>query len=203
MNKAGLGTRAEYLGPTDLATLESGQQVFVPWSIWWDFAPQQLLPETTGNWAAMRLPAWEDGGSRSGAMGGASFVIPKDAENGDLAWLFYEFLAFDPEGYAAVYGPNDIYPNGLNTSIPAYSPAADPATPLFGPIDGLGGQDLWTTAIEAGNEIPGSAPIPQWWAGAVDYLGNNLQRMFDGDLTPEQVIEQSTEEIQTNLIDRS
>lgn len=202
VQQEGLGTRAEYLNPTDIAELENGNQVFYPWAIWFSFAPQQLLPETAGDWRAMPLPAWESGGPRSGAMGGSSFVLPKDGENADLAWLFYEFLMFDEAGYTAVWGPNDVYPNGLNTSIPSYTPAADPNTPLFGPVDALGGQDLWAVATEAGAEIPGGTPIPSWWAGAVDYLGNDLQRMLDGDLTPQQVLEQSTEAIQTNLVDR-
>lgn len=198
----GLGTRAEYLSPTDIAELENGNQVFYPWAIWFDFAPQQLLPETSGDWRAMELPAWEDGGARSGAMGGSSFVLPKDGENADLAWLFYEFLMYDEAGYSAVWGANDIYPTGLNTSIPAYSPAADPSTPLFEPIEALGGQDLWAVATEAGEQIPSGTAIPAWWNGAVDYLGNDLQKMLDGDLTPAEVISSSSDGIQTNLIDR-
>jgi len=202
VRKEQLGTRAEYLGPTDIQTLDAGKQVFVPWSIWWDFAPQQLLKNTTGDWRAMALPAWTVGGARSGAMGGSSFVIPKDAKNPQLSWLFYQFLMFDKAGYSAVYGPNSVYPNGLNTSIPSYKPAANPDQPLFGTIDALGGQNLWGTAIQAGSEIPGGTPTPKWWAGAVDYLGNNLQKMLDGSMTPDQVIQQSTKDIQTNLVDR-
>ncbi|MFB6611791.1 ABC transporter substrate-binding protein [Agromyces sp. NPDC056379] len=197
-----LGTRAEYLSPTDIAELENGNQVFYPWAIWFSFAPQQLLPETSGDWRAMELPAWESGGARSGAMGGSSFVLPKGGENSDLAWLFYEFLMFDEAGYTAVWGPNDVYPTGLNTSIPSYLPAADPSAPLFEPVEALGGQDLWAVATKAGAQIPGGTPIPSWWAGAVDYLGNDVQRMLDGDLTPEQVLTGSSEAIQTNLIDR-
>ena len=196
-----LGTRAEYLSPTDIETLESGEQVLYPWAIWFSFATQQLLPETAGDWRAMPLPAWDAGGPRSGAMGGSSFVLPKEGESSELAWLFYEFLMFDEAGYTAVWRPNDVYPNGLNTSIPSYLPAMDgPA--LFGPVDALGGQDLWAVAVEAGKEIPGGAPIPPWWAGAVDYLGNDLQRMLDGDLTPAEVLAQSTQDIQANLVDR-
>ncbi|WP_100444804.1 ABC transporter substrate-binding protein [Glycomyces xiaoerkulensis] len=198
----GLGTRAEYLSPSDVGALEATDQVFYPWAIWFNFAPQQQLTETRGDWRAMPLPAWEEGGARGGAMGGSSFVLPKDGENADLAWLFYEFLMYDEAGYTAVYGPNDIYPDGLNTSIPAYEPAADPDDPLFGPIEAMGGQDLWSTAVEAGEEIPGGAPIPAWWDGAVDYLGVNIQRMLDGDMTPEEVLAQSSEDIQENLIDR-
>lgn len=202
VSKEGLGTRAEYLSPSDIGALESRDQVFYPWAIWFDYAPQQLLPQTTGEWRAMELPAWEEGGARSGAMGGSSFVLPKDGENSELAWLFYEFLMFDEAGYTAVYGPNDVYPQGLNTSIPSYEPAANPDEPLFGPLEALGGQDLWKTAVEAGQQIPGGAPIPPWWAGAVEYLGNNVQRMLDGDMTPDEVVTQSTEDIQTNLVDR-
>ncbi|WP_144875604.1 ABC transporter substrate-binding protein [Microbacterium sp. 1.5R] len=198
----GLGTRAEYLTPTDIAELENGNQVFYPWAIWFDFAPQQLLPETSGDWRAMELPAWEEGGARSGAMGGSSFVLPKDGENADLAWLFYEYLMYDEAGYSAVWGVNDIYPTGLNTSIPAYSPAADPSKPLFEPIDALGGQDLWAVATAAGAQIPSGTAIPAWWGGAVDYLGNDLQKMLDGDLTPAEVLTTSTDGIQTNLVDR-
>ncbi|GAA2131050.1 ABC transporter substrate-binding protein [Glycomyces algeriensis] len=202
VRQEGLGTRAEYLTPTDIAELDNGNQVFYPWAIWFSFAPQQVLTETSGDWRATQLPAWDAGGARSGAMGGSSFVLPKDGPNADLAWLFYEFLMFDEAGYAAVWGPGEVYPEGLATSIPSYTPAADPAKPLYAEITALGGQDLWTVATEAGAQIPGGTPTPAWWTGAVDYLGNNVQRMLDGDMTPQEVLAQSTEDIQTNLVDR-
>lgn len=202
VQKDGLGARAEYLSPTDIATLESGDQVFYPWAIWYSFATQQLLPKTSGDWRAMPLPAWEAGGARSGAMGGSSFVIPKEGKNADLAWLFYKFLMFNKAGYSAVWGASAVYPSGLNTSIPSYRPAADPAKPLFAPVDALGGQDLWAVATKAGSEIPRSVPTPTWWAGAVDYLGSDLQRMLDRELTPAEVLKKSTSDIQSNLIDR-
>ncbi|WP_269809759.1 MULTISPECIES: extracellular solute-binding protein [Kineosporia] len=203
VSKEKLGTRAEYLTPGDVGALESGDQVFYPWAIWFSFAPQQQLPKTSGDWRAMPLPAWEAGGARSGAMGGSSFVLPKAGQNSGLAWLFYEFLMFDEAGYSAVWGPSEVYPQGLNTSIPSYRPAADPAKPLFEPVEALGDQDLWATATEAGAQIPAGAPIPAWWAGAVDYLGNDVQRMLDGDLSPEQVVKQAAQNIQKNLVDRS
>lgn len=202
VRQEGLGTRAEYLTPTDIAELDNGNQVFYPWAIWFSFAPQQVLTATSGDWRATQLPAWDAGGARSGAMGGSSFVLPKDGANADLAWLFYEFLMFDEAGYAAVWGPGEVYPEGLATSIPSYTPAADPAAPLYGGITALGGQDLWTVATEAGAQIPGGTPTPAWWTGAVDYLGNNVQRMLDGDMTPQEVLAQSSEDIQTNLVDR-
>ncbi|MCV2395641.1 extracellular solute-binding protein [Actinotalea sp. M2MS4P-6] len=198
-----LGAKVEYMSPTDIASLDDGTFAFVPWAIWWDYVAQQNLTTSQGDWRAMLLPAWSEGGARSGAMGGSSFAIPKDAENPELAWLFYEFLVFDEQGYTTVYGPNDIYPGGLNTSIPSYQPALDPGTPLYEPIDALGGQDLWAVATTAADEMPGSVPTPSWWPSAVDYLGNNLQRLLDGTMTPDEVIADSTEQIQTNLVDRN
>ncbi len=202
VNEKGLGTRAEYLSPSDVGALDDELQVFYPWAIWFDFAPQQQLTKTKGNWRAMPLPAWEEGGPRSGAMGGSSFVLPREGKNSAAAFKFYEFLMFDADGYQTVWGPNSVYPNGLNTSIPAYKPALDAEKPLFKPFPEMGNQDLWGIAIEAASEIPEGTPIPAWWTGAVDFLGNNLQKMYDGDMTPQDVIAESSEEIQKNLIDR-
>jgi lactose/L-arabinose transport system substrate-binding protein len=197
-----LVTHVPYLKPADIETLDNGQQAFVPWAIWWSFAPQQLLKATKGKWRAMPLPAWTAGGARSGAMGGSSFVIPSKAKNPELAWLFYEFIAFKQAGYTAVYGPSEVYPTGLNTSIPSYLPALKPDAPLFQPVAQLGGQDLWSVAVQAGAQIPAAAPIPAWWPKSVDYLGNNLQRLIQKKIGVDDVISESAKQIQRNLVDR-
>jgi lactose/L-arabinose transport system substrate-binding protein len=197
-----LVTHTTYLDPTDLKRLDDGTQVFVPWAIWWDAAPQQLLKATKGKWRAMQLPAWSEGGSRSAVMGGSSFLIPAKAKNPELAWLFYEHLVYKKAGYTAVYGANSIYPGGLNTSIPSYKPALDPAQPLFKPFAGLGNQDLWSVAVQAGKATGAGTPLPSWWTGAVDYLGSNLQKLMQGKMTPDDVIAKSSAAIEKNLINR-
>ncbi|MBM2615814.1 sugar ABC transporter substrate-binding protein [Actinoplanes sp. LDG1-06] len=198
-----LVTHTPYLKPADIAALEDGTQAFVPWAIWFDFAPQTLLSKTKGKWRAAPLPAWTAGGARSGAMGGSSFVIPAKAKNPELAWRLYEFLTVKDEGIQAVYGPSDTYPGGLNTSVPAFLPALDAAKPLFQPVEALGGQDLWKVAVDASKTIPAAAPIPAWWAKSVDYLGNNVQRLIQGQMSVDDVIGESTKQIQRNLVDRA
>lgn len=197
-----LVSHTTYLDPTDLKLLDNGTQVFVPWAIWWDAAPQQLLKSSKGKWRAMQLPAWSEGGSRTGIMGGSSFLIPAKAKNPELAWLFYEHLVYKKEGYTAVYGPNSIYPGGLNTSVPSYLPALDPAKPLFKPFAGMANQDLWSVSVQAGKATGRGTPLPSWWTGAVDYLGSNLQKLMDGKMTPDEVIAKSTSAIEKNLINR-
>lgn len=197
-----LVTHTTYLDPTDVAKLDDGTQSLVPWAIWWDTAPQQLLKTSKNHWRAMQLPAWSKGGSRTGIMGGSSFVIPAKAAQPQLAYTFYEFLVYDQAGYTAVYGPNSVYPGGLNTSIPSYKPALDPGKPLFKPITEMGGQDLWAVATTAAKDVPDGTPLPAWWAGAVDYLGANLQKLIDGQMTPDEVISKSSADIDKNLINR-
>lgn len=199
----GLGNRAAYTQPGDLHAYDSGRQSLMPWASWWVYVPQTLLKESKGRWRAAPLPAWTPGGARSGVMGGASFVIPAKAKNPRLAWLYYEHLLFSPEGYGAVYGPSSVYPGGLNTSLPSFEPALDPAKPLYETIPELGGQDLWKVNVTAAAEVPGGYTIPAWWAQAVDYLGTNIQKLMDGKMEPDDVLSESAAAIQKNLVDRA
>lgn len=196
----GLGTLAKYTQPTDLHTQDAGTQVLVPWAQWYDFAPQQLLTTSKGKWHATQLPAWSAGGARSGVMGGSSFIIPAQAKNPQLAFALYEYLMLSTDGLSKVYGPNSVYPGGLNTSVPSYLPALDPNKPLFQPIAALGGQDLWPLAAQAASVVPSGYRIPVWWGKAVDYFGLNVQKMLAGQMTPEQVIRTSTDQIKKNVI---
>jgi len=195
-----LGTRAVYLSPDDIAAAESNRIAFYPWAVWAVYGPDLLFKKTKGKWRAMALPAWTKGGTRGAVMGGSSFIIPKKAQNPHLAWLFYEHLVFSKEGYTAVYGPNKIYPGGLNTSIPSYLPALQ--TQLYQNSDGLGGQDLWKTVTDTVKDIPGDFYIAPWYNQAVPYFGTNVQRLLDGKMTPQQVLQQSASDIQTKLIAR-
>ncbi|HWE64536.1 MAG TPA: extracellular solute-binding protein [Chloroflexota bacterium] len=197
----GLGTHAVYTSPDDLTALDNGQVALYPWAIWFSYAPQFQLKKTKGLWRAMPLPAWTAGGARGAVMGGSSFIIPKQAKNPYLAWLWYEFLNFNPQGYQAVYGPNKLYPGGLNTSLPSYKPAL--AHQLFKNVPALGGQDLWQVAVGTVKSIPGTYYYPAWYNQASSYFGTNIQRMFAGQMSPQQVLAQSASQIQTNLVNRA
>jgi lactose/L-arabinose transport system substrate-binding protein len=201
VNDAGLGTHTVYGGPDDVTALDSGQEVFVPWAIWFSYVPQFQLKKTKGLWRAMPLPAWTKGGARGAVMGGSSFIIPKQAKNPYLAWLWFEFLNFNPQGYQAVYGPNKLYPGGLNTSLPSYKPAL--AHQLFKNVPALGGQNLWQVATGTVPSIPGTYFYPTWYNQAPAYFSANIQRLLAGQMTPQQVISQSASEIQKNLVNRA
>jgi lactose/L-arabinose transport system substrate-binding protein len=201
VNDEGLGTHTVYLGPGDVKALDSGQQVFIPWAIWFSYAPQFLLKKTTGLWRAMSLPAWTPGGTRAAVMGGSSFIIPKQAKNPHLAWLWYEHLVFSPEGYSAVYGPEKLYPGGLNTSLPSYYPALKHQ--LFKNLPSFGGQNLWEAAVNTARSIPSNYFYPTWYNQATPYYGGNIQKVLAGQMTPKDALAQAAHDIQTKLINRA
>lgn len=197
---SGLGSIQEYTSPGDVQAMESDQVVFYPWAIWFVYAPENLLKTSKGKWRAMPLPAWTPGGVRGANMGGSSFVIPKTSKNPQLAWLFYEHLMFSPDGYKTVYGPNKIYPGGLNTSLPSYLPAQKEQ--LFKNPEGLGGQSLWDVAVSTVKDIPGNYYYASWYGKAAEIIAANVQRMQDGQMSPEDVIQKSADDITNRVINR-
>jgi lactose/L-arabinose transport system substrate-binding protein len=197
-----LGARSKFASTGNVAQLDNGTISLVPWAIWFIFLPQSGLKKSVGQWRVQNLPSWTSGGAVSGVMGGSSFVIPLKAKNPELAWLFYEFALYEKQGYSTVYGPNDTYPNGLNTSLPSVKSALS-GEALFKPVQALGNQELWPVDTKGALAIPPGYRIPAWFNRAADYLGVNMQKMIDGQLDVDGVIEQSVTQIQKNLVDRA
>lgn len=196
-----LGARSKFASTGQIAQCDSGIVSLVPWAIWFSFITQSGVKTSKGDWRVTLLPAWSAGGARSGVMGGSSFVIPQKAKNPELAWLFYEFAIYAREGYTKVYGPNNTYPNGLNTSLPSVKAALQGA-PLFKPVAALGNQDLWSVDTAAAQAIPAGYRIPSWFNSAASYLGVNMQKMIDGKASVDEVISTSVDQINKNLVKR-
>lgn len=199
----GLGARQKFASTAQITMLDEGVISLVPWAQWFIFIPQSGLKKTTGQWRMTNLPAWTTGGARSGLMGGSSFVIPAKAKNPELAWLFYEFAVYRPEGYRTVFSKNSVYPTGLNTLVPSVRSALDPARPLVEKLPQLGGVDNWAISTKAALEIPPGYTAPTWYGQAAKYLGANIQRLMDGRMSVDEVIATSMADIKKNLIDRN
>jgi len=197
----GVGTHAVYTGPGEIKAMEAGQVAFFPWAIWFSYVPTFLLKKTKGLWRAMPLPAWTKGGGGGASMGGSSFIIPQKAKNPYLAWLWYEYLNFNPVGYRAQFGPSKLYPGGLNTVLPSYKTTL--AHQLFKNVPSLGGQNLSEMAVSTVKDIPGNYYYPTWYNQAVPYYGANIQRVLAGQMTPKQALAQAAHDIQTKLINRA
>ncbi|UQX88418.1 extracellular solute-binding protein [Jatrophihabitans telluris] len=199
----GLGARSKFASSAQIAQADGDVISLAPWAIWFNFLIQSTFKKSVGHWRVAELPAWTPGGARSGVMGGSSFVIPAKAAHPELAWLFYEYAVYSAEGYKGVFGPNSVYPNGINTALPSVKSALDPANPLFKPLAGLGSQSVWDVGTKASLAIPAGYRIPSWFNQAATYLGANLQKLMDGRMSVDDVVKKSASAIQTNLVDRS
>lgn len=194
----GVGNISEFASPGDVAACDNDIQVFYPWAIWFNYEVDALLKKSRGLWRVMPLPAWTPGGTRAASMGGSSFVIPAKAKNPQLAWLFYEYMMLSLDGIKAAFGPNKIYPGGISTVIPSYKPAYE--IHLMENPQSLGGQDLYTFATGLVDQIPANYYFPTWYLQAADIVGANVQRLQDGQLSPEEVLKQTAEQIRTKLM---
>ncbi|MBR7838959.1 extracellular solute-binding protein [Actinospica durhamensis] len=199
----GLGTRCKFASTSQIAEADNGTISIVPWAIWFNFLVQSALTKSAGHWRVQQLPAWTAGGARSGVMGGSSFIIPVKAAQPDLAWLFYEHALYSAEGIKQDFGPNTIYPDGLNTALPSVKSALEGAS-LFNDLPQLGNTSLWDVAAKSSLAIPPGYHIPTWFDQAgTNYLGPNLQLLMDGKMSVDDVISKSASDITTNLVDRS
>jgi len=195
---AGVGSRVNLFTPDDIAAADKDIQVFVPFAIWYNYGIGNLFKASKGKWRAARLPAWKAGGSTAASMGGSSFVIPSKAKNPYLAWLFYEYMMLNPEGYKAAFGTNKIYATGIDTLLPSYKPAY--SSQLMGNPAGLGGQNLWELATSVAADIPQNFTFPTWYNQMNTIFGANVQRLYDGKLSPQEVLTQSAKDITSKLM---
>jgi lactose/L-arabinose transport system substrate-binding protein len=194
----GVASRQDLGTPGDIAASDTDVQVFAPYAIWFNYFIGNLFKESKGKWNATRLPAWKAGGVRAASMGGSSFVIPQKAKNPQLAWLFYEYVMLSEPGYKAAFGKNAIYAGGIDTLLPSYKPAF--GSQLMSNPAGLGGQNLWELATSVAQDIPDSFYFPTWYGQLPDIVGANVQRLYDGQLTPEDAVKKITDEIKSKLM---
>jgi lactose/L-arabinose transport system substrate-binding protein len=195
---AGVASRTALFSPDDIAADDKDVQIFVPYAIWYNYGIGNLLKTSKGKWRATRLPAWKAGGSTAASMGGSSFVIPAKGKNPQLAWLFYEYMMLNPEGYKAAFGANKIYATGIDTLLPSYKPAY--SSQLMGNPAGLGGQNLWELATSVAADIPQNFYFPVWYNQLPPILGANIQKLYDGKLSPEDAVKQSASDIKAKLM---
>src|SRR5690625_2999843 len=95
---------------------------------------EQQVPDQSGDWGVMPLPAFEEGGSRSANQGGSSFAIFESSENQALA---YEFLSF----FATDFETQELAMEG--GLFPSYLPVYE--SDLFSePVEYFGGEAVWS-----------------------------------------------------------
>jgi arabinosaccharide transport system substrate-binding protein len=71
---------------------------------------ENYAPDMKGKMAMMPLPAWEQGGCRTGSWGGTGLAITKQCKDQELAWEFAKFLYLNKQDMSERFSLLNIIP---------------------------------------------------------------------------------------------
>jgi lactose/L-arabinose transport system substrate-binding protein len=103
------------------------------------------MPELSGKFGVVPLPAFDAGGVQTSNSGGSTLAIPSQSKNQDLAWSFVEYcLASTPEQIAMMKTAG---------AFPSYLPAYDDPY-LQAPQPYFNNEPIYTVIAPLTKEIP-------------------------------------------------
>lgn len=127
-----------------VTSLSSNQSATAITGAWLIGTLQQQLPDQSGKWGVMPLPAFEEGGSQSANQGGSSFVISRTSSHVEETYEFLKYFttSFEMQELAMQGG---LFPSYL----PTYK------SDLFSePVEYFSGKPVWTFFAEEMSKIP-------------------------------------------------
>ncbi len=74
-----------------VSALKDGKSATWPTGVWLVGTLTSEMPELSGKFGVIPLPAFDAGGIRTSNSGGSTLAIPSTSKNQDLAWAFTEF----------------------------------------------------------------------------------------------------------------
>ena len=173
--------------PSNYAAMQDGKILSILAPDWYVGLLQSQVPQMSGKWKAISMPAWEIGGRRTTTRGGTMIGITKQCENPDLAWELLKFTYFDRSSLINRYETTLI--------IPPLKAAWD-AEALKQPLEYLGGQPLGELFIELAPELPPRYQNP-YWSEAADLLNDAIFAAVTQKQTPRQVLIELAEKVRS------
>ena len=171
--------------PANYAAMKEGLVTGVLAADWYVGMIRKFVPELTGKWRAMPLPAWQKGGRRTSTRGGTMIGLTQQSRQRELAWEFMKFVYFDTESLANRYRATTI--------IPPLKRAWD--HPVFDEPDPyLGSQPLGIMLKDLAPDIP-SFHLNPYWAEASDLMRDAVFSATMGEKTPEMALRDLADEI--------
>ena len=161
--------------PSNFAAMQEGRILSVLAPDWYVGILKSQVPQMTGKWRAIGMPAWEAGQRRTTTRGGTMIGITRQCKNLDLAWEFLKFTYFDQQGLVNRYEKTRI--------IPPLKAAWD--APIFSEPDPyLGGQRLGELFTQLALDIPPLYQNP-YWPEAADLFNDAVFAVVTQKQTPE------------------
>jgi arabinosaccharide transport system substrate-binding protein len=165
--------------------LKEGKYLAVIGADWYAGFLKDNVPELSGKWKAIALPAFEKGGLRTSCHGGTGNCIVKYSKHVDVAWDFMQYSMLSVEGNVRRYEMTNLFP----PFIPAMdSPRLRKAEEYFG------GQVLGELFAKLGPTVPAQYQSPYR-----SELGSNLGALwvdiFEGKIKPAEAFKKVADDI--------
>ncbi|MCD6520051.1 MAG: extracellular solute-binding protein [Anaerolineae bacterium] len=159
---------------------------------WYGSEPRVEMPDTAGKWGIVRIPSLRSGVQNAAIWQGAMFwIIPKRAKNKELGWKFIEYTTFD---YKDPYMQESM---DREFVLPAYK--------KFYEIDYFWGDALLffgENLRKKAQELAKGAPVnrmPPEFSETERILSAEIVRMYEGELTPKQMLDEVAKKVEELL----
>lgn len=124
---------------------KQGKAATQPTAAWWTGTLTGEMPELSGKFGVIPLPAFDEGGARTSANGGSALAITAQTKNQDTAWSFVEWLLANKEQQVSMMKTEALFP--------AYLPSL--SDPFFDePQAYFGGQKINRLFADQVSQIP-------------------------------------------------
>ena len=173
--------------PSNFAAMQDGKILSVLAPDWYVGILKSQVPQMSGKWKAIALPAWEHGGRRTTTRGGTMIGITKQCKNPNLAWELVKFAYLDRDGLINRYETTRIIP-------PLKSAWDDPI--YKEPDTYLGGQQLGELFIELSPELPPRYQNP-YWSEAADLLNDAIFAAVTEKQTPREALTELADNVRS------
>ncbi|MER7501568.1 extracellular solute-binding protein [Nonomuraea pusilla] len=112
-----------------VSATKQGKAATQPTAAWWTGTLTGEMPELSGKFGVIPLPAFDPGGARTSANGGSALSITAQTRNQDLAWAFVEWLLAGKDRQVSMMRTESLFP----AYLPALAdPYFDEPQPYFG-----------------------------------------------------------------------
>jgi ABC-type sugar transport system, periplasmic component len=187
---AGVATNIESWSSSWFTAYGNGDIAALPAGAWMEGTLRAELPDTSGLWGVHLPLAYESGGSRATNWGGSNLMIPNQVSETEAAraWDYMMWTLANEEMQLLMFEEYGLFP-ALETTYDS---------DIFSePVDFFDGQPVREVYASVAPDIPGyrfTADTPEVSAA----MGTNLQRMIQGDMTPEEAIQDAAETVAEN-----
>lgn len=174
----------EFWGSTIPAAFSEGRVAGIVAPDWYNTSVLQPgVPDMDGEWRVAPMPVWQDveGSYSTSVWGGTGFAVTQASEYPEVVWEIINDAYMTLGGQLDRYETIGFYPTMYEAlDHPAVSEQEHPF---------YGGQQIGSVFAEVALETP-----PLWQSPARPYLlealVNNLARFIDGEITPEQFVDE-------------